>query len=128
MVRHTQTCNKDFSIQTRLDRWYILQNLQATSSIRASLYLDCSLAEITVTPNRRSRGKGIWKLNISLLKEKGFQREIHAFHQFWRGKKENFPSTLEWWDAAKFHDKGIAVKHAVRKSITRQKKEDINKN
>lgn len=119
--------NKDFSIRTRLDRWYIPHNLRATSSIRACPYSDHSLVEISVTPNRGSRGKGFWKLNVSLLKDKSFQREIHAFHQFWRGEKDNFPSTSEWWDAAKYHYKGIAVKHAVRKSRARRKKEeDIN--
>jgi hypothetical protein len=48
------------------------------------------------------------------------------FTSFGEAKKR---TSLAHWsgDAAKFHDKGIVVKHAVRKSRTRQKKEDINK-
>ncbi|CAB4023936.1 Hypothetical predicted protein [Paramuricea clavata] len=118
--------NKDFSIQTRLDQWYTPKNLLAASSVRACPYSDHSLDEIVVTPNKGARGKGTWKMNVSILKDKSFQRDIQAFHQFWRGEKDKFPSILEWWDAAKIHYKGIAVKHAVRKSRTQQKKEDIN--
>ncbi len=77
--------NKDFTLRSRLDRWYITAKLheKAASCIRTCPHSDHSVAEITIKPdNINQRGKGVWKLNYDLLKDRALQREIRAFHSF----------------------------------------------
>lgn len=118
--------NRDFSLRSRLDRWYVPQVLQqrTTSTIRACPHSDHSVVEIVTTPTQtQTRGKGTWKLNVSILKDRVFQREIRAFYTYWVRKKDNFESIVDWWDEAKCRFKQIAIGHSVRKARNRRQNE-----
>ena len=81
--------NKDFSLRSRLDRWYIPIKLcaKARSCIWACPVSDHSAVEVYLELiNTRGRGRGVWKLNNSILEDKAFQREIQHVHTFWKAK------------------------------------------
>jgi hypothetical protein len=117
---------RDFSIHSRLDRWYIpnAELNTATSRIQACTHSDHSLVEIKVDlRDGRKRGKGVWKLNNSILQDKTFQHMVRNFRSFWKRCKDDFYSPAEWWDAAKEHLKRIAIRHSVTKSRNRCRQE-----
>ena len=126
-VRIYTWSNNDFTLRSRLDKWYITMKLHktATSCIRACPHSDHSVVEVTINPdNNNIRGKGVWKFNNELLKDKAFQREIRGFQMFWKDKKKDSSNIHEWWDEAKLQYKERAVKQSVKKSRNRWKQED----
>ena len=126
-VRIYTWSNNDFTLRSRLDKWYITAKLHktATSCIRACPHSDHSVVEITINlDNNNIRGKGVWKFNNELLNDRAFQREIRAFQMFWKDKKQDFSNIHEWWDEAKLQYKEIAVRQSVQKSRNRRKQED----
>lgn len=119
--------NKDYTIRSRLDRFYIDTELHSTaiSSIRSCPYSDHSVVEICVNPtNANKRGRGVWKLNNSILPDRAFQREIRVFHKFWVSKKSDFPTIHDWWDEGKSTYKRIAISYAVKKQRQQRMQEN----
>ena len=117
--------NKDFTQRSRLDRWYVAGGTDGRTSIRACAHSDQSAIELLLELKQgkncgkgswKKRGKGSWKLNNSVLEDRSFQRDTGVFHEFWKGKKDDFASLQEWWDKAKEHYKALAVTHAVGQS------------
>ena len=56
---------------------------------------------ITDSPFHLERGKGLWKLNTSLLKDASFYAEIARFWAEWRPEQGRFRTLSAWWDAGK---------------------------
>ncbi len=55
--------NADFTIRTRLDRWYITTSLEVVATIRACAFSDHSVMEIEFQPQgTEKKGKGLWKM------------------------------------------------------------------
>ena len=52
-------------------------------------------------PFHVNRGKGLWKLNASLLKNASFCTEITRFWVEWRSEQDRFRTLSAWWDAGK---------------------------
>ena len=116
--------NRDFSIRTRLDRWYISTTFDTTAVIRACPHSDHCTVELTFTlPEYKPRGPGTWKLNTTLLTNAAYKGETTAFLRYWSHRKAEFPSIHAWWDSAKEQLKGIAIKHSVRLSKLRHTNE-----
>ena len=101
--------NKDFMLRSRLDRWYIPENILPKACVRACPHSDHSVAEIIIMPDTGNvRGEGVWKMNITILKDKGFQREMNALFVHWRTEKDH-AALLDWWDAVKRDFKRTAI-------------------
>ena len=118
--------NRDFTLRSRLDRWYIPQESTktATSCIRACPHSDHSAVEVVFClTNSRQRGKGVWKFNNLLLDDKAFLREIKYVYNFWKACSNEYPDTLVWWDEVKAHFKKVAITHSIRKIRNREKLE-----
>ncbi|CAB4012147.1 Hypothetical predicted protein [Paramuricea clavata] len=122
-VNHPQDCTfmwntSDFSIWSHLDRWYVpdAERNTATSHIQARPHSDHALVDLKVELcDDRKRGKGVWKLNNSILQDETFPHAVRTFWSFWQQCKADFYSPAEWWDAAKEHLKRIAIRHLVTK-------------
>lgn len=124
--------NKDFTKRTRLDRWYVAQHYmdKGLAHIRACPYSDHSAVEVTIQHKpQRSKGRGVWKMNTSILDNKLYQQEIRAFLKYWKTRKNDWDNIAIWWDVGKKRIKQITIKHCVRKAKYRksQEKELINK-
>lgn len=107
--------NNDYSLRSRLDRIYIPLYVasSAITHIRACPFSDHAVAEVIFYPDKNRRGKGVWKLNASILKDKLYCEEIICFTQYWKTTL-NESAIFEWWDKYKDHVKSISIKHSVR--------------
>jgi hypothetical protein len=56
------------------------------------------------------RGRGYWKMNVMLFKEKSFREETHENWGQWRTNNKYYSNTVEWWVKA--------VKQQVHKLFT----------
>lgn len=119
--------NRDYSIRSRLDRWYIPNNLRASSnlSIRACPFSDHALVELNVMPlNGSSRGKGVWKLNNSILHDDGFKNEIKLILDYMKSKQSEYDDQFCWWDDTKKQFKRTAINYSIRQARHRGQREN----
>ena len=116
---------RDFTLRSRLDRWYT-QNDRANdivSDIRACPHSDHAAVEIEIDLAKgQRRGRGVWKLNNTILQDKAFQRGY--VHTFWAAKKQQYDDKLEWWDDVKTHFKKVAIRHTIKKVRARTQQEN----
>jgi exonuclease III len=106
----------------RLDRIYISSDLQAKKTSAVTLFApftDHLAMSVTITlpETMVRRGKGHWKMNITLLKERSFKEEMIACVSQWRAHIRRYKNTLDWWDSyAKKHLKGLFVRCGTEKN------------
>jgi hypothetical protein len=81
---------------------------------------DHNLIDVTLAFGNVPRGRGLWKLNTSLLEDKTYSSQIEIFWKEWRGKKADFLSLPEWWEAGKSQIRDISIKFACKKSKERK--------
>ena len=62
-------------------------------------------------PESFPRGRGRWKLNVSILKDPVFFQTVSDCWPRWRLRKPSFSSLQLWWDRGKDHLKSLAVRH-----------------
>lgn len=74
-------------------------------------------------PDVIQRGPGRFLLNVSLLSDGSFLREIRSFWASWRLQKPLFTCLQKWWDAGKEKIKGLAISFssAKKKSCSESK-------
>ena len=74
-------------------------------------------------------GRGVWKMNTSLLKHEKLRTEIISFWSDWTEAKMLFSDVGEWWDEGKAEIKHIIIEYskAVRQQINEQRVHLMNK-
>ena len=112
--------NSDKSIGTRLDKFLIDPDLSANAttceiipfvlSDHDSVYLSLDLHDVY------TRGPGIWRLNLDLLKDELFCSQISELICTHVDFTEAFPSIQEWWDFLKQSIKETALIFGREKS------------
>ena len=55
---------------------------------------------------------GFWHFNNNLLDDNVFNTNMNNFWLEWLTKKNDFPTPLHWWDAAKHRFKVLAIKRS----------------
>ena len=73
------------------------------------------------------KGLGQWVLNIELLRDPNFVREINEEGANFSHSKKNFSSVSEWWDRAKEMVKNIAIIFSVHKKQVQSELENFYK-
>ena len=113
---------------TRIDRIYSTEHLINYSHISLPFSDHCSSPSITVDVSRTSMwGKGIWKLNSTLIQEESklIKIEIEKF----KYKEDLFEDKLQWWESLKRRLKKIYISAGITKAKNRkdtiQEKEDL---
>jgi exonuclease III len=126
-----KTCtwsNTDRSIMSRLDKFYISVDLVDDSKIVTGIH-QCHLSDhdlvsfhIFYMHHVLTWGRGVWKMNTSLLKHVKLRTEIISFWSDWTEAKMLFSDVGEWWDEGKAEIKHIIIKYskAVRQQINEQ--------
>lgn len=112
------------SQKSRLDMFWISPDLVETvseidilpffSSDHSSVFLRFSV------PGSPERGKGVWKMNTSLLKDDAFCTEIRAFWSSWQQEKSTFPSLDIWWEAGKRRLKRLIKQYSRQTASSRR--------
>ncbi|KAJ8017862.1 hypothetical protein HOLleu_44473 [Holothuria leucospilota] len=112
---------------SRIDRIYVPKEVKVCNSETfCLLYFDHNPVYVDfVTPNTPdSNGKGYWKYNVSLNRDKDFCRDLRHHYQMWSSLKPGFDSLSDWWENIKGRIRELAIKHSKRR--VRKKRERLN--
>ena len=112
--------NDTRGIKTRIDRFYISKFLKEqlsdtntlTSTVSDHYAVNLSFKNTPYRPYEI--GKGIWKMNVELLKSSSFCNEIET--TWYEMASRNEIRNLEDWDKCKKVFKEIAIRHSVNNS------------
>jgi hypothetical protein len=69
-------------------------------------------------------GKGVWKLNVSLLKNEETCNSISDFWRHWKGMKLSFNCPIEWWEKGKEKTRNIFKQNGAR--LKKERVEELN--
>ena len=109
---------------SRLDMFWLSSSLLQTVkevAIYPFFRSDHSYVFLRISlPSLPERGRGIWKLNSSLLKDEEFCQQVRSFWQSWQLEKPTFPSLSVWWDAGKSRLKRLVRKYSKQKACSRR--------
>lgn len=87
---------------SRLDRIYVTQclNDNVNGPETWPVYFSDHLAyhcQLRMTKQNVFRGRNIWKLNVTVLKDDGLRLRVEEVWDACSGRRRNFPSTTQWW-------------------------------
>ena len=108
----------DGSDASRLDRIYS----PADYVVRHCDVTQCPLSDHDAVrasyelPSSFTRGRGFWKLNVEVLAEDVFKRELRLCYEGWRTLKPAFSSLTNWWDEIKSRIKQFCIKYCVARA------------
>jgi hypothetical protein len=87
---------------TRLDRIYVTGQLQVRKSgmeVLAPAFTDHMAVVIRLATDvpLLDRGRGMWKMNASLMEEEGFQKDLKVHWRKWVTHRRFYQTTVLWW-------------------------------
>ena len=94
----------------------------ASSEINPVWFSDHHSLETSLEVQGTRFGKGFWKCNVSVLKEREFFERFSEAFEGWVDLKVLFDSKREWWDWTKVRIKGFII-HFCRQRSRREKGE-----
>ena len=62
------------------------------------------------------RGRGIWKMNNTLLKDQQYVERVKEYWKIWKTKKGEYFSILDWWDKGKAQIKTITREYSKQRA------------
>jgi hypothetical protein len=88
---------------SRLDRIYVTENLRKnTKGVEtvAAAFTEhkAVLLHVTLDTQSSCRGRGYWKMNVSLLNESTFIQSIQEGWTRWQTRKKYYPNPVMWWE------------------------------
>ena len=120
--------NKTNTIMCRLDKFYISASLETDKNnvgadIVPYLFSDHDIVRLEITAEKSlSAGPGVWKLNVSRIKDTKTRQVVTNFWTRWRTKKSSFNNVGEWWDTGKANLKSI-LQRSAKKNRQKEKEE-----
>ena len=101
------------NISSRLDRIYIpshwISNV-TSQYIDPFVWSDHDMCTMNIYLQKDvQRGKGIWKMNLTLLDDQKFQTHIRKFWREWSRVRSDYADAALWWDIGKTFIKRIAI-------------------
>ena len=120
--------NKTNTIMCRLDKFYISASFvtdknNVNAAIEPYPFSDHDTVRLEITTDQLFNvGPGVWKLNVSRIKDLKTRRVITDFWTRWRAKKSDFNNVGEWWDEGKANLKSILRRSAMN---NRQKEKEV---
>ena len=101
-LRQCTWFNSDFSIGSRLDKFFVSQRFMsavASCEIKPCTFSDHDFVYLSIqSSGNNSRGPGCWKFNNSLLNDSTFCEYITTCIDDLSGCLQHFPSVKSWWD------------------------------
>lgn len=117
----------DNKVHSRLDRFYVSSKFRQKFVEQLHLHNPWSdhrtvslMLDISSKPD--DRGKGYWKLNVSLLDNEEFCSCITDTIAAWEEKRPSYDSIQQWWNELKLEIKLTATQLSVRFHKDRQQK------
>ena len=111
--------NSDFSIASRLDKFYVSSDLVqfiSSSSIRPCCFSDHDLVDLVIDLSQFSpQGPGLWKFNNSLLADADFCDHLSSRISDLANCISRFSSLKNWWEFLKLSLKEECINFAKQK-------------
>ena len=111
--------NSDFSIGSRLDKFFVSQNLAASMIscvISPCCFSDHDFVDLVFScDDNLARGPGLWKFNNSFLDDSDFCAFVSDRISDLSGCIDSFSSVRDWWDFFKFSLKSEIIDFSKRK-------------
>ena len=105
---------------SRIDYWLTSKSLncqiQEVSNSHAPR-TDHRIITLKLSTNEVKRGKGIWKLNTSLLFDNEYKQKIRDFWLWWKTEKHKYTDIGMWWDMGKIGIKDLSREYSAIKSL-----------
>ena len=111
--------SRQANISSRLDRIYIdstWASLVKSCYITPFVWSDHDIVAMSFSlPNAVNRGRGFWKMNLTLLEDDAFKADVAAFWADWKQEKRHYADPSIWWDLGKSYIKRLAIDFSIRK-------------
>ena len=111
--------SKQANISSRLDRIYVDSTwtpLVKSCYITPFVWSDHDMVVMSFSlPNTVTRGRGFWKMNLTLLEDDSFKADVEKFWAEWKKEKMRYSDPTSWWDLGKSYVKRLAIDFSVRK-------------
>ena len=111
--------SRQANISSRLDRIYIdstWASLVKSCYITPFVWSDHDIVAMSFSlPNAVNRGRGFWKMNLTLLEGDAFKADVAAFWADWKQEKRHYGDPSIWWDLGKSYIKRLAIDFSIRK-------------
>ena len=121
--------SSDGSVSSRIDLVgcpYVWVPCVLSCDILPFPYSDhCAVLLRVTAPDVVPQGPGVWKLNISILEDEEYVRQVGEFWSNWRGRKSQFPSLGKWWEEGKSRVKGLSIRYCCSKSSASSVRRDL---
>lgn len=119
-------------VASRIDFFLISKHLLPCVheiDILPSIKTDHSLIHVSLSiVNSIARGKGYWKFNVALLKDKVYIRKINSFLDTCTDKFNYMEDKGKVWDIMKCEIRGITLKYSINKrKREKQEQDELNK-
>jgi exonuclease III len=114
--------------KSRIDYWIVSKSLDNQINkieYKIGPFSDHKAIFIDFRTSETQRGKGLWKMNVSVIKSKLFQESLKAMWNNWKKRKNEYQDLRVWWDIGKKHIKELSV-WVSKKISTEQNKDIIN--
>ena len=121
--------SSDGSVSSRIDLIgcpYVWVPSVSSCDILPCPYSDhCAVSLRVTVPDVVPPGPGLWKLNISILDDEEYVRQVGEFWSNWRGRRSQFPSLDKWWEEGKSRIKGLSIRYCCSKSSASSARRDL---
>ena len=87
-------------------------------------FSDHKLVALRLRSSNISHEKGLWKMNVSVVKTKLFQKAFKIMWNDWKQQKPNFNDKNMWWDIGKKRIKEVAI--SVSKIIASESNREMH--
>ena len=120
---------KSPQIFCRLDYWLVSNNLQDfvnSTEITPAIKTDHAAIEITLTDSyQNAKGPGLWKMNVSLLEDENYLKDLENKLPQWKMTGTNdLSNKRSVWDWLKFNIRNHAIFYSKKKAKERRIKEE----
>ena len=100
---HTQYTSRGAS---RIDRIYASRDLSGQKrgmETRFAAFTDhlAVVLRITLQVTTMRRGRGFWRMNMALLRDKGFQGQLRQQRATWNTQIKKYTTMMQWWESCK---------------------------
>ena len=108
---------------SRIDYWLTSESLSCQILEVSNSHAprtDHRIISLKLSTNEVKRGKGIWKLNTSLLFDNEYKDKIRHFWAWWKNQKHKYTDIGMWWDMGKVGIKDLSRDYSIVKSIVQK--------
>ena len=108
---------------SRIDLWlisYSVSNVTDSCAIKQSPSPDHKAVVIEIAMNKKIRGKGYWKMNVSILKDPNYVEEITNLITCTIAEYEKILSKGDLWEYLKVLIKEHSINFSIKKSLARK--------